>query len=179
MPVPGNGFEAEVALRGEVADNVTSMGPATPEEFADAVIYDDLTASNSESAWLAACLSKVDLIEDWCKAVRAEAEHRLCEGQPVPGYKLVQGKRGNRCWADEAEAETALKLMRVKTEHMYNFKLISPPQAEKLAKAKVIGPRQWPKLQALITQSEGGHHVAPESDPRPAITVAITPDDFI
>lgn len=167
------------ALRDAVAGTVSGSAPASADEFLD--LQPDLVGNITDDSapWLSAALSKVDLIEDWCKAVRAEADRRLSEGQPVPGYKLVQGKKGNRKWADDLEAETALKLMRVKTEHMYNFKVISPPQAEKLAKAKVIGPRQWPKLQALITQSEGGHHVAPESDPRPAITVAISPDDFI
>jgi len=131
-----------------------------------------------EAAWLAATLSKVDLIEDWCSAVRAEAHRRLTAGEPVPGYKLVQGKRGNRAWADPDAAEAQLKAMRLKVEEMYDLKLITPPSAEKLAKAKVIGPRQWPKLQDLITQSEGKPHVAPDSDPRPALTVTPVVDDF-
>jgi hypothetical protein len=119
--------------------------------------------------WLSVCLDKVDMIEDWCKAIRAEAERRLLDGQDVPGYKLVQGKKGARQWADAEAAEQMLKQFRVKLEDMYDLKLISPTTAEKLAKAETIGKRQWPKLQALITQSEGKPHVAPESDPRPAL----------
>jgi len=61
---------------------------------------------------------------------------------------------------------------------MYDFKLISPASAEKLAKAEVLGKRQWPKLQELITQSEGKPHVAPASDSRPALTVTPVVDDF-
>lgn len=164
------------ALLEEVADAV-GLGTATPEDFADGPIDVPLTSSTEQ--WISAALSKVDLIEDWCKAVRAEAERRLCEGQPVPGYKLVQGKRGARTWADEAQAEEVLrKQMRLAVEDAYNLKLITPPQAEKLHKDGKIGPRQWPKLQQLITQGEGKPHVAPESDPRPAITVAVSADDF-
>lgn len=130
----------------------------------------------ANDADLATKMAAVDLIEDWCRAVRAEVERRLIAGQPVPGWKLVQGKRGARAWSDEAEAETTLKSMRLKHEEMYTYKLISPTTAEKLAKTGAIGPRQWPKLQGLITQSEGKPHVAPEADKRPAL--APVADDF-
>lgn len=127
---------------------------------------------------LGAALAAVDLVEVWCKAVRAEAEARLLAGKPVPGFKLVQGKKGNRQWTSKEEAEAALKAMRVKHEQMYDYAVISPTSAEKLAKADVIGPRQWPKLAALITQAEGKPSVAPESDKRPALAIAAVADDF-
>lgn len=161
-------------LREEVAETVGALiggGPATPDEFDDMIVPTKQHLEPADAAWLAACLSKVDLIEDWCKAVRAEAERRLLAGEPVPGYKLVPGKKGARAWADADQAEALLKTFRLKQEEMYDFKLISPTTAEKLAKAETIGKRQWPKLQALITQSEGKAHVAPASDPRPAIQV--------
>ena len=123
---------------------------------------------------LAAC----DLIEDWCKAVRGEVERRLLAGDGVPGYKLVQGKKGNRAWDKPADVEAMLKTMRLKEAEMYDFKLISPTTAEKLAKAGTIGPRQWPKVLEMITQSEGKPHVAPLSDSRPALVVTPVVDDF-
>ena len=61
---------------------------------------------------------------------------------------LVEGRRGARRWANDAEVEQTMKSMRMKLEEMYDFSLISPATAEKLHKAGVIGPRQWPKLQA-------------------------------
>ena len=125
---------------------------------------------------LATAMAKVDLFEGWVKALRAETERRLLAGMPVPGFKLVQGKRGNRAWSDAAVAEETLKAMRVKHDQMYDYKLISPTTAEKLAKAEVIGPRQWPKVQALITQSEGQPSVAPESDKRPALVLDVAAD---
>jgi hypothetical protein len=165
------------ALRTEVAGTVALESyAASPEEFAD------LSAANpkaeDDADWLAACLSKVDLIEDWCKAIRAETERRLLAGDNVPGFKLVQGKRGARQWTDAKVAEETLKTMRVKLEDMYDFKLISPTTADKLAKAGTIGPRQWPKLQSLITQNEGKPHVAPATDSRPALVVTPVVDDF-
>jgi hypothetical protein len=167
------------ALRDEVTFNVASITGATADEFPDVIEQQvERPTAESDEAWLAACLSQVDLIEDWCKAIRAETERRLLAGAPVPGYKLVQGKRGARQWTDAKVAEETLKTMRVKLEDMYDFKLISPTTADKLAKAGTIGPRQWPKLQGLITQSEGKPHVAPVSDSRPALVVTPVVEDF-
>ena len=160
------------ALLQEVALHV-SEAPATVDEFEH--ISDPKTFSQPD---LARSLRAVDLIEDWCKSVRAEAERRLRAGQVVPGWKLVQGKKGNRAWDKPAEVEALLKSMRLKESEMYDFKLISPASAEKLAKAGTIGPRQWPKLQSLITQPDGKAHVAPESDSRPALVVTPVADDF-
>jgi hypothetical protein len=169
-------------LRNEVANTVSGQAPATPEEFADLSApapHDraEKVGANA-AAWLSVCLSKVDLIEDWCKAVRAEAETRLLAGDTVPGFKLVQGKRGARAWADAEAAEQMLKTFRLKTEQLYDLKLISPTTAEKLAKAEVIGPRQWAKVQELIAQPEGKLHVAPQSDKREAVSITPVADDF-
>jgi hypothetical protein len=167
------------ALRNEVAQVVMFANPATPEEFADLVPYHDKeSAAKVEAAWLAASLTKVDMIEAWCKAVRAEVERRLINGEDIPGFKLVEGRRGARKWASEVDAEAALKSMRVKHDQMYDYSVISPTSAEKLAKADVLGERQWSKLQTLITQSDGKPSVAPVSDKRPALQVTPTTDDF-
>jgi len=180
-------------LRAEVASAVALESyAASPEEFAD--LEPLAPTASSDETWLAACLAKADLIEDWVKAVRAEVERRLLAGGEVPGYKVVQGKKGNRAWANKAEAEELMKSMRLKVEEMYELSLISPTAAEKLAPkygkdgklapvkegapAPLIGPRQWPKLKALITQSEGKPHVAPISDSRPALTLTPVADDF-
>jgi hypothetical protein len=166
------------ALRSAVVSSVFEALPATVEEFVALHNVDPgiiFIERKDDAAWLAACLSKADLIEDWIKAVRAEVERRLLVGLPVPGFKVVQGKMGNRAWRDPAEAEKLLReVFRLKVEDAYDLKLISPTSAEKLAKAGVIGPRQWPKAEALVVRAAGKPHVAPESDPRPALDVAPT-----
>ena len=166
------------ALRAEVSETVFGAQPASPKEFDDFQTITEIPMRAADEAWLAACLSKADLIEDWCKAVRGEVERRLLAGDGVPGYKLVQGKKGNRAWDKPADVEAMLKTMRLKEAEMYDFKLISPTTAEKLAKAGTIGPRQWPKVLEMITQSEGKAHVAPLSDSRPALVVTPVVDDF-
>lgn len=163
------------SLRAEVSEMVTGASPSDVALDEFDILPADSTTAESE---LARCMDKVDLIESWCKAVRAEVERRLLAGDCVPGYKLVEGRRGARQWADAEQAEAALKAMRLKVEEMYDLKLISPTTAEKLHKAGAIGPRQWPKVQALIAQAEGKPSVAPESDKRPAITVAPALDEF-
>lgn len=120
-------------------------------------------------------LDAVDLIENWCKAVRAEVERRLLAGVPVPGYKIVQGKRGNRAWRSEEEVEELFKSMRLKVEEKYTFKLISPTAAEKLLGDK----KSWSRVVPLITQSEGGPSVAPTSDKRPEYSPAAKVEDFV
>lgn len=166
------------ALAAEVRETV-SFGAATADDFSDITEEEDLAPMTTvRQDLLAAAMSKVDLVEQWCKAVRAEVESRLVEGKPVEGYKLVQGRKGARAWASKDEAEVVLSSLRLKKEQMYDMTVISPTTAEKLFKAGDIGPRQWPKVQALITQAEGKPSVAPADDKRPAITVAVSADDF-
>ncbi len=123
-------------------------------------------------------LGAMDLIESWCKAIRAKAEAELLAGNPVPGFKLVEGRRGARRWSNDADVEETMKSMRLKLEEMYDFSLISPTTAEKLHKAGTIGPRQWPRLQGLITQNDGKPSVAPASDKRPALVIQASADEF-
>lgn len=132
-------------------------------------------AAPTDAEAIARALPFVPLIEAWCRAVTTEAERLLTAGEPVAGYKLVQGRKGNRAWTSAADAEAMLKTMKVRADDMYERRVISPAAAEKLAKAGTIGKRQWPKLQALITRAEGKPTLAPESDPRPAWHAA---DDF-
>ena len=165
------------ALAAETTAVVTTA--ASVDDFAD-LTTETLPAALAEvpSDVLAEALSKVDLMEMFCLAVRAETERRLVAGVEVPGFKLVEGKRGHRKWVNPEEAELQLRSMRLKVEEMFELKLISPTTAEKLAKAGTIGPRQWKKLQEQYAQSQGKPSVAPASDKRPALTVAATADDF-
>lgn len=165
-------------LEQQVLDTVADDFVDLDKEIAPQISAAIERIESSDNAHLAECLGAVDLIESWCKAVRAKVEAELFSGREVPGYKLVEGKRGNRKWGDATEAENALKAMRLKLEEMYDFTLISPTTVEKLHKAGTIGPRQWPKVQALITQSEGKPSVAPASDKRAALVIGSTEDEF-
>lgn len=143
---------------------------------------------------LGSLYEKVGMIQAWCKDVQVRVFDELTAGNPVmrndgTQYKLVVGKKGNRAFDDEAEAEKLLKSFRLKFDQMYTSSLISPAAAEKLAKVKkgateppAISAKQWLKLAERITQPEGSPTVALETDPRPAIVKAAlgfddVPDD--
>lgn len=140
----------------------------TEVEPAKAIVTQERMASIADAEKLSRLLPLVPLIEQWCKAVKTRADAILLAGEHLPGYKLVEGKRGNRTWSDEEKAEAELKAMRYKIEDMYNLKLISPTDAEKLM---ADNPRRWKKVQELITRSDGKPTVVPETDKRPAIVI--------
>lgn len=147
--------------------------------------FEDLTAMPSAEAViqrpgapsLATMMAAVPMLEDLCKAVRAETERRLLAGDPVEGFGLELGRKGPRKFSNPAEAEDLLrKKFRIKMEHVYDMSLKSPTQLEKLTKpgteiddlsglpvavGPVLGERQWKKLQELITQSDPKPSVKP------------------
>lgn len=133
------------------------------------------TPDGYDNELLATKMACLDLIDLWSKAVRAKVESELLSGNEVPGWKLVQGRKGSRAWANAEEAEAMLKSMRLKVEQMYDFKLISPTTAEKVLKDT---PKRWARAQELIGQSEGKPSVAPVTDKRPALNVTPVADDF-
>jgi hypothetical protein len=162
------------ALRAETRA-IVSGGAATADDFSD------LTAvmlSEVSDEQLGGAMDKVGMIEAFCKAVRAEVEHRLLTGQEVPspqgGYKIGEGRKGDREWVDAEAAEAAMKSMRLKHDEMFTYKLKGPAPLEKLLAKEQ--PRRWTKLQKLITRKDGKPSVMLMSDPRPAITA--TADAF-
>jgi hypothetical protein len=159
------------ALREEVS---AISGPATAADFAEFV--PDVPNAETGDNYLSMAMSKVDMVEGWCKAVRAETERRLLAGQTVDGWKLVEGRRGNRAWSDEdAVEEMFKKSFRLRDDEMYVRKLISPTAAEKLLKDT---PKRLKRAMDLTTRSEGKPSVAPAADKRPALAVTNLADEF-
>ena len=160
------------ALRAEMAEVVGGVSDLS--DFAD-MIPQEVSPDTSDN-YLPIAMSKVDMVEQWCKAVRAETERRLLAGQPVTGYKLVQGRAGNRDWKDpKAVEEMMKKTFRMRDDQVYDFKLISPTKAEKTFKEN---PKLWANLQEQIERSEGKPSVAPATDKRPAMDIKPVMDDF-
>ena len=125
---------------------------------------------------LGALLRIVPLIEGWCKAVAAKAEALLLNGTRIAGFKVVEGKRGNRKWIDEnAVAEMLLKSFRLRKDEAYEQSLISPTTALKKFKGE---PKRVARLEEHISQTAGKPTVAPENDKRPALEVKPATDAF-
>ena len=142
----------------------------------------NIPALPTDLARLGKLNASVELILDWCKQVRARVEgalfenHNSDEAQAALGFKLVEGKRGNRQWEDEKKAEEALKAMRLKSEVIYDYSVKSPTQIEKALKTE--HPKQWAKVSALVVQKEGKPSVTELKDKRPALVIKPTADEF-
>lgn len=132
----------------------------------------------TDPALLAKAYSFLPALDTWAKMVRESVTARLAQGESVPGYKLVAGRKGPRKWTDADAVEKLMKSMRMKREDMYEMKLISPTKFEAAVKAnpKLLGSIQQQKLRECITASEGKPAVVEESDKRPAITAANVSD---
>ena len=144
----------------------------TVDEIASGVSADDF-ADLGDNA-LSIAMGRVDLIEQWCRSVRAEVERRLTSGQDVPGYKLVEGRRGNRAWKSVEIAQEELAKF-LKRDEMIEEKLISPATAEKLLKKD---PEGLKLLDSITERPEGKLSVAPVTDKRPAKAFGATAADF-
>jgi len=148
----------------------------TEDAAQEAIMLNEGDRSNDV---LAEKLSKIEAIRKWCDAIEQEAYTLAVErGERIPGFKVVEGKAGNRKWSSDEEVTEVLKSMRIKHEVMYDYKLASPTSLEKQFKAGAIGPRQWPKLQDMIVRSEGSLKLVAESDKRPAVQVMPMLDDM-
>lgn len=113
---------------------------------------------------LARLIALGERVDAWLKAVRAEAWHRLNEGTPVPGLKLV-AKRATRKWRDEAAALQRLKGEGLDDADLYTRKFKSPAQVEKISKDLK------PLVGELTEKVSSGAKLVPEDHPEPAIAV--------
>jgi len=146
-----------------------------PDKAIAALIPTDLKALGEKGAVL-------DIIADWCKQVRAKIEAALFESmnsgqaQGALGFKIVEGKKGNRQWANEAEAEALMKKKRMKVEEIYDMSVKTPPAIEKALKDE--HPAWWKELNALVTQKKGQPSVTELADKRPALVLTPVDDEF-
>lgn len=157
------------ALRSVVQEFTT--GKVTGEDFAEFIKPGPEDGGN----YLASAMDAVGLVEDWCKAIRGEVERRLLKGQTVPGYKLVEGKLGDRKWTDEKKVVALLRKFEIANDIIYEKKLIGVPAVEKLLKK--TSPR-FKEAEALTSRAPGKPSVAPATDPRAALPIQPIADEF-
>lgn len=109
-------------------------------------------------------LRMLPLISLWAKRVNAQALDTLLGGGTIPGYKVVEGKQGNRQWLDELKVAEALHAAGYKPEDITETKLLSPAAMD-----KAIGKKRAAELlDALIYRTSGVPTIVPETDKRPA-----------
>jgi len=173
--------KAEIAITGDGAEFVAGEHcrfcpgrdscEARNEQMANAYIedFEDGSGGDVPNYKLAEWLEKIPAIRQWCADIEARALSELQKGNPVGDYKLVAG-RSSRSWADEAEAEKALR-KKLKVKEIFPTKMISPSQAEKL-----LGKNNQ-VLEGLVKRSQGKPTMVPGDDPRSAYQVDAA-DDF-
>lgn len=124
---------------------------------------------------VAEVLTMEPLISLWLKRVKAQALTTMLDGGEVPGWKVVEGKLGNRKWTNEAEVATKLRAAGYAQEDFTETKLLSPAGMDKaLGKKKVAE-----LLDGLIDRAPGSPTIAHATDKRPVYNrVAEAQKDF-
>ncbi len=124
---------------------------------------------------VAEVLAMEPLVSLWLKRVKDQAMTTLMNGGEVPGYKIVEGKQGNRKWTADFQVLEALKAAGYSQEDVTETKLLSPAGMD-----KAIGKKKVTELlEQFIDRAPGAPTLAPESDKRPAYDrLAAAQEDF-
>ena len=112
---------------------------------------------------VAEVLNMKPLVELWLKRVEGQALNTLLDGGEVPGYKVVEGKLGNRKWFNENEVCSILEGNGYFLEDITETKLLSPAAMD-----KAIGKKKVAELLGgYIDRAPGKPTIVPASDSRP------------
>jgi hypothetical protein len=114
-------------------------------------------------------LQRVPLIEEWIKSLRRHANNILDAGAELPGYKLVE-KRPTRRWRVEEEVVAWATEEGLDDDDIYEKKLKSPPQIERL-----VGKKNLPT--SLVIAVSSGTSMVADTDNRPAVAL-LAADEF-
>ena len=123
----------------------------------------------------------LDLIEDWCRGVRAEVERRLFAGMTVIGpdgqpMKLIEGRKGHRAWSDaDAAAATLVPLL---GDGAYKEPELLSPSAVEKALGKKRKQEYEDFIKPLVRQPRGRATIALGSDPAPPYQAEAAVDEF-
>lgn len=111
---------------------------------------------------VAEILAMEPVIKLWLKNVSAQALTSMLNGEEIPGYKVVEGKEGNRKWTDELKIANTLKQAGYSTEDVTETKLLSPAQMD-----KAIGKQKVAELLTdFISRAPGAPTIAHQTDKR-------------
>jgi len=154
-----------------MSDDVAGDTPLDADKIQAAV---ELAKTRSDNDRIASLLPHVELVEMWCKAVRTRARDEIMAGADIPGWKMVDGKTGNRSWRDMDLTVRTLKGMRLKKIQMYTEELKTPTQIEK----EVGGEKYKKKLLNLVERKAGSPILVPVSNEKEAINYSKPIESF-
>ena len=139
-------FSEQCAARTKTVNSV--LAEELEDDFALELTPEELVAEYEKLPVLRQHIDKVE------KAMAAA----LHSGKKVPGYKLVEGKMGNRSWSDVDAVEKIID----GDELLYKRVLMSPTEAK-----KVLSEDEWATIEHLVTRKPGAPCVATVDDKRP------------
>lgn len=114
---------------------------------------------------VAEVLAMEPLVTLWLKRVKAQALSTLMDGGEVPGWKVVEGKLGNRKWTDELQVAKKLLDSGYAKADFTETKLLSPAAMDKALGKKLVAEL----LDGMIDRSPGAPTVVPMNDKRPPL----------
>jgi hypothetical protein len=143
------------------------------DDFLDKVGKAEKQLRISDDKHLATCMDSVELIEQWCSAVRKEVAARLHDGAFTDKrYKLVRGRPGNKKYID-------IQAFKNEISDLISVESIT----EEVVKSPAVLSKEWKKhpelldiLNKHVIRTDGQPTVAHISDRREAIDNAL---DFI
>ena len=105
---------------------------------------------------LAKANDAISMVESFIDALKLESMKRIDEGQVIPGYEAVVGRKKNRSWTDEAAVDMKLRQMTVDGKRLLHAdrfikRLISPSAILKL---KLTG-QQRSLIEKFIVSENG------------------------
>lgn len=117
-------------------------------------------------------LQKAQHLKEWAESLKEWALAQSLEGVTIPGWKAVHG-RGSRSFTDTDKAISKLKECGVPEELLYERKVLTLAQMEKVVGKKAFGEY----VGELIVSKEGAPTLVAESDKRQAITNRISAEE--
>ena len=170
---PARQAKAQAVAAGDFA---SLARPAVPEEHLAAVDQTDVLPLGEKYAL-------VPGLRRWCNEVEAQLKDEVLRGVEHPGWKVVQGRRGNSSWDPEAERQE--EAARFLLEYLREKDVRTDPQLRTITHVKnalkeALPPDQLEKVIGVLSKRfirpgrPGQPTVVEESDSRPAISVGDT-----
>ncbi len=154
---PAKGFCPELARY-----SMAKMGLLMEDLDDTQLTMEDLESFTAEQR--TRIVKESDLIREWLEAVHASVVDHYMRGLPTPGLKMVEGRQGDRKWADEEAAKAFLLTHLKRADAHTEPKLISPAEAEKRLPREV---RE--EVNDYTVRAPGKPSLVDESDPKPAL----------
>lgn len=114
---------------------------------------------------VAEVLQMEPLISLWLKRIKTQAMDSLMSGEDIPGWKVVEGKLGNRKWTDELAVHDKLAGAGYSDDEITVTTLLSPAAMDRSIGKKKVAEL----LEDMIDRSPGSPTIVPASDKRPAL----------